>query len=268
MKKTGQKIGIFDSGLGGLYIARAVRAALPDYDYVYLGDTLHVPYGPRSDEAIYALSEAAMRHLFAQDCAMVLMACNTASAAALRALQQGFLARDYPDRRILGVIVPTLEAAIESGYTRIGLIATARTAASGIYEAELKKINPAIELHTQATPLLVPLMEQGGEAYLDQVLGDYLAPLADQAIDGLILGCTHYAGLKARIGRHVSCAVFSQDDIIPAKTADYLSRHPEMAARLSRGGTMSVHVTDLNDHFSRNISALWQDDIMPVPVSL
>lgn len=260
VKKTGQKIGIFDSGLGGLYIANAVRKALPHYDYLYLGDTLNLPYGRRSDENIYDLCEAAMRHLFASDCQIVLMACNTASAAALRKLQQGFLAREFPERRLLGVVVPTLEAAIDSGHTHIGLIATERTTHSNIYEIELQKINPAVQLHSVATPLLVPLIEHGGEKYLDLVLEDYLAPLLAKNIDCLILGCTHYVSLKERIRALTHIDVLSQDDIIPAKTQDYLRRHPEFEGLLSRGGTFEIAATDLNESFEANIRALVGND--------
>ncbi len=264
MPDSGQKIGIFDSGLGGLYIAKAVRDALPDYDYVYLGDTLNLPYGRRSDDNIHDLCEAAMRHLFDQGCHIVLMACNTASAACLRKLQQGFLAREYPDRRILGVVVPTLEAATDTGHTNIGLIATERTAHSNIYEVELKKINPAVQLHSKATPLLVPLIELGGEKYLDQVIADYLQPLFERNIDCLILGCTHYVSLKDRIRALSAVDILSQDDLIPAKTKDYLARHPDKEQALSRGGTFVIQATDLNESFEANIRALVGNDI---PVS-
>ena len=162
MKNQG-KIGVFDSGLGGLFIADSIRKRLPAYDYLYLGDTLHLPYGRRSDAALYDLSEKAMRYLFAQGCDLVIMACNTASAAALRKLQQVFLAREFPEKRILGVVVPTLEVAIEHGAHRIGLLATQRTVHSNIYEIELKKINPFVQLVAVASPLLVPLIEDGGE---------------------------------------------------------------------------------------------------------
>lgn len=264
MPDSGQKIGIFDSGLGGLYIAQAVRKALPQYDYLYLGDTLNLPYGRRSDDNIHDLCEAAMRHLFAQGCRIVLMACNTASAACLRRLQQGFLAREFPEHRILGVVVPTLEAATDSGHTHIGLIATERTAHSSIYEIELKKINPVVQLHSKATPLLVPLIELGGEKYLDIVLKDYLDPLLNQNIDCLILGCTHYVSLKDRIHALTDIDILSQDDIIPAKTHAYLTRHADKEALLSKGGTFEIQATDLNESFEANIRALVGPDI---PVS-
>lgn len=255
--KNGKKIGVFDSGLGGLFIANAIRKRLPAYDYLYLGDTLHLPYGRRSDDAIYDLTEAAMRHLFGQECELVIIACNTASAAALRKLQQGFLAREFPNKRILGVVVPTLEAAIDHGATRIGMIATQRTVHSKIYEAELKKLSPAVELCAVATPLLVPLIEEGGEKYIESVLGDYLAPIADENVQSIILGCTHYVAIKDQVKKILPKAdLISQDDIIPAKLADYLARHPEMEQRLSKGGTFVVSATDTNENFQRNVNDL------------
>lgn len=257
----GGKIGIFDSGLGGLYIARAIREAMPQYDYLYLGDTLHLPYGKRSDGAIYDLCEAAMRFLFAQGCELIVMACNTASAAALRKLQQGFLAREFPERRILGVVVPTLEAAIDHGATKIGLLATQRTVQSGIYEIELKKLNPAVELTAVAAPLLVPLIEDGGEKYLDAVLDDYLGSIVVAGCESVILGCTHYVALKDRLCAK-GLSVISQDEIIPGKLADYLMRHPEMQARLLKGGTLTLAATDANKNFQRNAQALLGLDMM------
>lgn len=258
MQKRNKKIGFFDSGLGGLYIARAARKALPAYDYVYLGDTLHVPYGRRSDEAIFNLCTGAMDYLFAQGCDLVVMACNTASAACLRRLQQTWLPAKGAEKRVLGVIVPTLETAIEQGATRIGLLATQRTVQSHIYEAELTKINPKVKLFGQAAPLLVPLIEDNGDKYMDEVLGDYLRPLTDEGIESLILGCTHYVAVKDRIRKIIgdNVALISQDDIIPSKLADYLKRHADKEEVLSQGGTFEIHATDANDIFARNVRDL------------
>ncbi len=256
--KKGAKIGVFDSGLGGLFIAKSIRNALPAYDYIYLGDTLHLPYGRRSDQAIYDLSEKAMRYLFAQGCDLIIMACNTASAASLRKLQQGFLAREFPDRRILGVVVPTLETAIEHSAHKIGLLATQRTVQSNVYAAELQKINPAVSLCAVAAPLLVPLIEESGEKYLDAVLEDYLAPMKSEDVQSVILGCTHYVALKDRVrammGNDVT--IISQDDIIPAKLKDYLARHPEMESRLARDGTFALRATDANENFVKNAEVM------------
>lgn len=170
------KLGVFDSGLGGLLIARAIRETLPDVDMVYFGDTLHLPYGNRSVEAIYAYSRNAMDFLFAQDCQLVVTACNTVSASALRPLQQVYLPARFPDRRILGVVVPTLECCLDRGYKNLGVIATHHIVRSGIYAAELTKLDPAIKIHQQATPLLVPMIENDGMKWIRPVLEEYLAP--------------------------------------------------------------------------------------------
>lgn len=259
-----KKIGIFDSGLGGLYVARAVRAMMPDYDYVYLGDTLNVPYGGRSLEAIYTLSENAIRYLFEeQECELAIIACNTASVTALRKLQVEFLPQYHPNKRILGVIVPTLESATELGASRIGLIATDYTVRSKIYNEEIEKINAHATIFSQATPLLVPLIENQGEKYMDMVLGDYLESLIEEGLDSLILGCTHYIEVKDRVRdltRH-RVRVLSQDEIIPPKLKDYLARHPEMEERLGQGGTFKIMATDINPSFVKNVEKLVGDEI-------
>lgn len=265
IKNRNKKIGIFDSGLGGLYVARAVQKALPEYDYAYLGDTLNVPYGGRSSEAIYKLSEAAIRYLFEQqNCDLVIIACNTASVTALRKLQQEFLVNEYPNRRILGVIVPTLESATELGSTQIGLIATEYTVSSKIYDEEIAKIIPSATIFGQSTPLLVPLIENHGEKYMDEVLGDYLEPIVEKGLDSLILGCTHYIEIKNKvreITRH-RVRVLSQDEIIPPKLKDYLSRHPEMEERLSKNESFEVFATDVNSSFIKNVEKLMGADVL------
>lgn len=254
-----KKIGIFDSGLGGLYVARAVRAMLPQYDYVYLGDTLNVPYGGRSFDAIYNLSKAAIKHLFEeQKCDLAIIACNTASVMALRKLQREFLPAHHPDKRILGVIVPTLESATELGATQIGLIATDYTVRSKIYDEEIVKINPHAKIFAKGTPLLVPLIENHGEKYMDMILGDYLEPLVAQGLDSLILGCTHYIEVKDRVRTitNYRVRVLSQDEIIPPKLKDYLTRHPKMEERLSLSGSFKILATDVNPSFRRNVEKL------------
>lgn len=257
------KIGVFDSGLGGLLIAKAVRAALPQYDYLYFGDTLHVPYGRRSPEAIYKLVEQAVSYMFAQDCALIIIACNTASAAVLRRLQQEYLPAHYPDRRILGVVVPTLEVATEHQARTVGLLATEATVESSIYAAELEKIDPGIVLKAQAAPLLVPLMEHHGEEFLRPCLEKYLAPLLEAGIESLILGCTHYCKLKDMARELVPAGVdvLSQDEIIPGKLADYLSRHPEMETRLSRGGAVTFTVSDITRSIGESAQAIFEEPV-------
>lgn len=263
-KNRQKKIGIFDSGLGGLYIGRAIAKLLPDYDYVYLGDTLNVPYGGRSMESIYNLTRSAIDFLINnQDCELVVIACNTASVTALRRLQTEYLPENCPEKRILGVVVPTLEAATELGATQIGLIATAYTVRSKIYEEEIAKINPHAKLYGQPTPLLVPLIENNGDKYMDMVLQDYLDPILQEGLDSLILGCTHYVSIKDRVREITNhrVRILSQDEIIPPKLADYLKRHSEIEGKLSKGGTMSAFVTDDNPETILNIQNLLQSDI-------
>ena len=241
------KIGFFDSGLGGLLVLNAVRQLLPDYDYLYLGDTLHVPYGNRSAQAIYTLTQKAVAYLFAHNCQLVIIACNTASASALRQLQQQWLPAHYPNRRVLGVVVPTAEAVAESGCQNVGLIGTTYSVKSGVYAEELAKRNPNISLHSIATPLLVPLVEHDGAQFAAPIVAHYLESLIDKKIDGLMLGCTHYPMLRHVIEAALPTGVklFDQTQIIPQKLADYLTSHQaDIASHLSQGGTCAYHFTD------------------------
>ena len=256
------KLGVFDSGLGGIMVARALREALPDIDMVYLGDTLHVPYGNRSEATIYAYTKGCMDYLLdKEDCQLVIMACNTASASALRKLQQGWLAETYPERRILGVIVPTIEYALDRGYTKIGLIGTDYTVHSNVYEEELQKINPAIEIVQVNTPLLVPLIEHDGMQWVNDILDHYIEPLIAQGIDALILSCTHYICLKDLIRRRYGLDVLSQDEIIPVKLQDYLNRHPESNDILGRNSEEMFGVTDLTPNYTAKASGFYGRDI-------
>lgn len=245
------KLGVFDSGLGGLLVTKGIRHHMPDIDMLYYGDTLHLPYGSRSAEAIYGYAKAAMDDMFQRDCRLIVMACNTACAAALRRLQQEYLPERYPERRILGVIVPTLETALEKGYTRIGLLATRFITESGVYGEELNKINPDIRLFNQAAPLLVPMMEQGGMKWIRPVLESYLAPLLSENIECLLLGCTHYPYLEPMIREIIpdSVAILRQDRIVPPSLADYLKRHPEISRDISRRGQSEFFATDITESY-------------------
>ncbi len=258
------KLGIFDSGLGGLLITRAIREKIPDIDLVYFGDTLHLPYGNRSDEAIFDYTRAAMEHLFRQDCKLVVVACNTASAAALRRLQQTWLHQAWPGRNIIGVVVPTLEVAIERGYKTLGVIGTSYMMRSNVYREELRKINPDIKIVQKATPLLVPLIENDGLLWAESVLEHYLSSLLEEGIECLILGCTHYPFLRKSIAKITGPAIdlISQDDIIPAKLEDYLNRHPEYNNFISRTGRAEFHVSDLTDNYYKAARTIYGDDIL------
>lgn len=242
------KIGIFDSGLGGLFVARALMKRLPQYDYLYLGDTQRVPYGNRSPETVYRFLEEAVKYLFAHDCALVIVACNTASAEALRRIQQKYLPAHYPERKVLGIIIPTAEAALENASVkRIGVLATEGTVRSNAYTRELKKIRPDIQLFQQAAPLLVPIMESNSVKFADPILHAYLKPLLKKRISTLILGCTHYPILKSRIKKicGADVKIISQDEIIASKLANYLKRHPEIEKKITKKGRRAFFVTDL-----------------------
>lgn len=251
------KLGIFDSGLGGIQITRAIRQALPEIDITYLGDTLHLPYGNRSEAAIYHYTRNCMQALLDEGCPLVIVACNTASASALRKLQQEYLPKAYPERRILGVVVPTIEYAIEQGHTRIGLIGTNYTVHSNVYPEELSKINPDIEILQVNTPLLVPLIEYEGMAWIEEVLDSYIKPLLEKNIQTLILSCTHYVCLKDLIRKRYKIDVISQDEIIPLKLQDYLRRHPEIESKIGKNAAAEFRVTDLTPNNAKAAENLY-----------
>lgn len=240
------KIGVFDSGLGGLAITQAIIRRLPQYDYLYLGDTKRVPYGGRSQETIHEFTSQALTYLFKNDCQLIILACNTASAEALRKSQQEYLPHNYPDRRVLGMIIPTAEAVFESRSPgRVGVLATPSTVESQAYVRELRRQCITVEVAQVPAPLLVPLLENEGWKYLGAVLDDYLTVLLESEIDAVVLGCTHYCLLKKLVRDRVSIPVISQDEVIPEKLANYLLRHPEIEDRLSRYGTREFCVTDI-----------------------
>jgi glutamate racemase len=262
------KIGIFDSGLGGLIITHALTEALPEYDYLYLGDTARVPYGNRSQAIIYEFTLQAVEYLIAQGCRLIIIACNTASAEALRTIQQQDLPR-HPGVTVLGVLIPAAEsAAAASPSGRIGVLATTGTVASGAFNRELAKLSGKLTVTSQAAPLIVPLVEYDGAQWAKQILAVYLAPLTH--IDTLILGCTHYPFFKdiiaAQMGKGIT--IISQDDIIPAKLRDYLERHRELKNQLSRGATRTFHVTDKTDQAVRLAAQLYGRSIELEQVTL
>jgi len=261
------KIGVFDSGLGGLSIAQAIMARLPDHDYLYLGDTKRVPYGNRSQETIHEFVGEALDYLFANDCLLVILACNTASAESLRRSQQQYLPQKYPDRRVLGVLIPAVEAALEIAEEgRIGVLATASTVDSGSYPREISSRSPNASSVCVAAPLLVPLVECDGLKYAGPILDDYLANLG--RVDALILGCTHYGFLKDEIRSMIDCPVVCPDEVVPNKLADYLNRHPEIESRLSKGASRTYRVTDLAPGYAALASRLAGSPIPLEAVSL
>jgi len=258
------KIGVFDSGLGGLIITHGFISHLPDYDYIYLGDTARVPYGNRSQETIYEFTEQAVRFLFAKGCKLVIIACNTASAEALRKIQQKFLPRNFPDRKVLGVLIPAAEEAVALTKNRkIGVLATQSTVSSEAFIREVKKLSPQAEITQQPAPLLVPLVENNAMKWAEPILVDYLGPLQGKHIDTLILGCTHYPFLKDLIRKMVGkeVKVISQDEVVPVKLRNYLSRHPEINTELSKGSGREFLVTDLTESISTLAEKLFGEEI-------
>jgi glutamate racemase len=257
-------IGVFDSGFGGLTVLAALRQHLPRYDYLYLGDSARVPYGTRSHEIVYEFTRQAVFELFARGCSLVVLACNTASARALRRIQQEDLPRRAPDRRVLGVVRPSAEALAGlppgaiPGVTApslctgtVAVLGTPGTVASDSYRLELAKLAPALTLVQQACPLWVPLVEAGETEGpgTDYFLNKYLAPLfANSALapTRILLGCTHYPLLLPRIRAHVpgGVEILSQGPLVAERLADWLTRHPEHETRLSQAGGCQVLTTD------------------------
>jgi glutamate racemase len=251
------KIGIFDSGYGGLTVYGAIRARLPQYSYVYLGDNARTPYGHRSFETVYKFTAEAVRFLFARDCALIVIACNTASAKALRTVQQTLLPKLHPGRRVLGIIRPSVEALARNRQERtVALWGTPGTVQSQSYAIELGKLAPQVRLVQVACPLLVPLVENGEleGAGLEYFIRKYWAETAARAeIDTLLLACTHYPLLLPRIRSIVPASVqmLSQGAIVGASLEGYLRRHPEIECRLGREGTTDFLTTDQSESFDR-----------------
>jgi glutamate racemase len=255
-------LGFFDSGLGGLTVYRKVREQLPHYDALYLGDTARTPYGNRSFEAILRFTTEGVEHLFAQGCPLVVIACNTASAKALRTIQQRLLPAKWPDRRVLGIIRPSAEALAQltekTPDSRVALWATEGTVRSESYALELEKLASRLRLTQVACPLLVPLVENGelSGAGLDFFLEKYWRKTLERAgglPDALLLACTHYPLIYPAIRRLVpaSTKVLVQADIVAPALADYLNRHPEIAERLTQSGGERFMTTDQTEGFVR-----------------
>lgn len=246
------KIGIFDSGLGGLTILREVTRLLPEYDYIYLGDNARVPYGGRSTDLIYRYTRSAVDFLFSRDCVLVILACNVATASSLKKIQTDYLPQKFPKRRVLGVIRPAVEEAGTIG-KRIGILGTYTTVESQSFVRELNKIDPVIQVFQQACPLLVPIIEEGETEWegLDSILEKYLAVILSHQIDTLILACTHYElieeKIKERVDSHI--AVLSEGKITAQKLKNYLLRHAEIKMLLTKTKLRNYFVTDLNTRY-------------------
>ena len=250
-------IGVFDSGFGGLTILRDIRRVLPQYDYLFVGDNARAPYGTRSRELVYEFTLQAVNHLFAQGCHLVILACNTASAEALRTIQQNDLPKMALDRRVLGVVRPTVERVGELSRTgHIGVFGTPGTIASRSYNIEIETTYAGFKVHGHACPMWVPLVENresngdGADYFVKKDIDQLMDECPD--IDTVILGCTHYPLLIDKIHKYMpqDVSVIQQGPIVADSLADYLRRHPEIEHHCSQGGTCRYFTTEDPDHFS------------------
>lgn len=256
MKSECGPIGIFDSGYGGLTILREIRKIMPQYDYLYLGDNARTPYGTRSFDVVYEFTIQAVRYLFKQGCHLVILACNTASAKALRTIQQYDLPSLAPNRRVLGVIRPTVEVAGDiSKSHHIGIMATPGTVRSKTYELEIAKLFPDFQVTSEACPMWVPLVENeeyntpGADYFVRKHIDNLLQQ--DPQIDSVILGCTHYPLLRDKIRQWMpdNIHIIEQGNYVAQSLKDYLSRHQNMSEHITTDGTIRYLTTEQADVF-------------------
>ena len=268
-------IGIFDSGYGGLTILEKIKAELQEYDYIYLGDNARTPYGTRSFEVVYKYTLECVIRLFEMGCQLVVLACNTASAKALRTIQQRNLPHMDPNRRVLGVIRPTVEAVVAMTHTNhIGLLATTGTVQSDSYPLEIRKINKDIHVTSEACPMWVPLIENnefcspGADYFVERDVRKLLA--ADPSIDTIMLGCTHYPLLEDKIKSLLpkSIQVVSQGEIVAKSLSDYLQRHPEMDKLCTKNGLIRYFSTESVEKFSSSASIFLHEEIQAEHIDL
>lgn len=261
-------IGIFDSGFGGLTVLKEIVKELPQHDFVYLGDNARAPYGSRSYETVYEYTLECVKHLFDKGCHLVVLACNTASAKALRTIQQKDLPRLAPHKRVLGVIRPTTEVIGNYSHTgHVGVLGTAGTISSGSYLVEIEKFFPNLQVYQQACPMWVPLIENNefDNAGADFFIEKYISELFQQQkhIDAVILGCTHYPLILDKIKHYLppQVNVLSQGSIVAQGLKNYLERHPEMDANCSKQQNVSFYTTDLPETFDKAASLFYGKDV-------
>jgi len=269
-------IGVFDSGYGGLTILEKFREQMPEYDYIYLGDNARTPYGTRSFEVVYEFTLQAVRKLFELDCPLVILACNTASAKALRSIQQINLPQLDASRRVLGVIRPTAECIGQlTQSSHVGILATTGTIHSESYPLEIRKLFPNITVTGEACPMWVPLVENnefnspGADYFVQKHIKNLLQK--DPLIDSIILGCTHYPLLLEKIKQFIPShiRIIAQGDYVAQSLQDYLRRHPEMNERCTTNGTCRFLTTESKAKFEESASIfLRQDQIKVESISL
>ena len=262
-------IGIFDSGYGGLTILEKIRAELPEYDYIYLGDNARTPYGTRSFDVVYKYTLECVTKLFEMGCHLVILACNTASAKALRTIQQQDLPLLDPERRVLGVIRPTVEAiGSKTKSKHIGLLATTGTVQSDSYPLEINKLDKEIIVTSEACPLWVPIIENnehnsdGADYFVRKNLENLLK--SDPEIDTLMLGCTHYPLMLDKIKKYTpsGITIISQGELVAASLSAYLKRHPEMDAKCTKNSSIRYFTTESVDKFSSSASIFLNEAIV------
>jgi glutamate racemase len=261
-------IGVFDSGYGGLTILKELKKQLPQYDYIYLGDNARAPYGTRSFETVYQYTLEAVQWFFDQGCELVILACNTASAKALRNIQQLDLPHLAPQKRVLGVIRPSSEVLGSFSQTgHVGIMATVGTVQSDSYILEMAKFFPSVTVHQQACPMWVPLIENGeyDQPGADYFVKSYLDQLFSQSkdIDTILLACTHYPLLEAKIKSYlpIGVKIVSQGDIVASSLSQYLDNHPEIALKCSQNGQLKFYTTDNAQTFEKQASAFFGQKI-------
>ena len=275
LTQTPGPIGIFDSGYGGLTILKAIRELLPQYDYAYLGDNARAPYGTRSFDIVYQFTRQAVLKLFEMGCQLVILGCNTASAKALRSIQQNDLPNIDPLRRVLGVIRPTAEVVGKLTETKhVGILATPGTIKSDSYNIEINKLWPELSVTGVACPLWVPIVENNeatgaGADYFVKKRIDHILWL-DPDIDTLILGCTPYPILMPKIKQYVpeGVKIVSQGEYVAESLKDYLARHTDMDARCTKNGTVRYYTTENADKFKEAARIFITEDIQVEHIDL
>lgn len=257
-------IGVFDSGYGGLTVLKEIVKELPQYDYLYMGDNARAPYGSRSFDTVYQYTLECVQWFFSQGCELVILACNTASAKALRTIQQKDLPGIDPNKRVLGVIRPTTEIIGRYSKTgRVGVLGTTGTVQSNSYPIEIAKFFPQVKVYQEACPMWVPLIENneydkpGADYYVKQHLNSILN--AQPGIDTLLLACTHYPLLMDKIRQFApqEIAIVSQGEIVAKSLADYLSKHPQLAEKCSKNGRISFYTTDSTADFDNHATVFF-----------
>ncbi len=270
-----QPIGVFDSGYGGLTVLKEITAKLPQYDYIYLGDNARSPYGIRSFETVYEYTLQCVKWFFSQGCPLVILACNTASAKALRSIQQIDLPKIDDTKRVLGVIRPTTEIIGKFTQTgNVGILATNGTVISDSYPIEVHKFYPEIKVYQEACPMWVPLVENneynspGADYFIKKNMDNLLKQSAD--IDTILLACTHYPLLMDKIKKAVpaNVTILSQGEIVANSLSDYLQKHPQMAENCSKNGQISFFTTDSAEDFDNHAAVFYGKPVKSKHLSL